>query len=359
VSSTTNLPGTGRPSADEPDAAAARALAEYDIGELMCLDPLPSGSPAARKVTTTRGSYVLKPAYRAEDVELQASVAPLLTARGIRQPLVVPTSTGGLVTRTGFVLLEFLPGEVALKPTPEQVTAAMRHIGAFHAELGRLAPRYQPDAASVWSQTADPGFLLAELPGLLARHNLGDADTAAALDLLRHAAPGLAALPRQVVHGDIGPDNMLMNGTEVIALIDFTPYWEPVLFAVSSALYWYHVYGSGTGPASTGPASTGPASTGPASTGPASTGPASTGSASTLSADRLSRSVAAIGEGRPWEADEFALWPAGLVREALRRLAVPLVLASRGGTQPVPRIGPRLAAVRALVRVLPEVGASR
>jgi hypothetical protein len=354
VSSTTNLPGTGQPGTDEPDAAAAQALAEYDVGELMCLDPLPSGSRAARKVTTTRGSYLLKPAYRAEDVELQASIAPLLTARGIRQPLVVPTSTGGLVTRAGFVLLELLPGEVALKPTPEQVTAALRHIGAFHAELGRLAPHYQPDAASVWSQTADPAFLLAELPGLLARHNLGDPDTAAALDLLRHAAPGLAALPRHVVHGDIGPDNILMDGTEVVALIDFTPYWEPVLFAASSALYWYHVYGSDdVSPSTVSP------STGSATTGSATTDSASTDSASALSADRLSRSLAAIGERRPWDADELALWPAGLVREALRRLAVPLVLASRGGTQPVPRTGPRLAAVRAVVRVLPEVGAPR
>jgi hypothetical protein len=323
---------------DEPDAAAAQALAEYDVGELTCLDPLPSGSPAARKVITTHGSYLLKRAYRAEDVELQASVAPLLTARGIRQPLVVPTSAGSLVSRTGFVLLELLPGEVALKPTREQVTAAMRHIGAFHAELGRLAPRYQPDAASVWSQTADPAFLLEELPGLLARDNLDDADTAAALDLLQHSAPVLAALPHQVVHGDIGPDNILMNGTEVVALIDFTPYWEPVLFAACSALYWYHVYRSDTVSASTVSAST--------------------VSASTVSADQMSRSLGAIGERRPWEADEFALWPAGLVREALRRLAVPLVLASRGA-EPVPRTGPRLAALRAVVRVLPEVGVPR
>ena len=317
------------------DAEARLALAEYHgVGKLISVEPLATGSASARKVTTSCGSYLLKPAYRAQDIDLQAQLAPALTARSIRQPLVVPTSAGGLVTSTGFVLLEFLPGAVALEPAPGQVRAAMRHIGAFHAELGRLAPHYRPDPESAWLQCADPGFLIAELPSLLARAGLGDDGTAAALDLLQRSAAGLAALPHQVVHGDIGPDNVLMDAAEVIALIDFTPYWEPVLFAACSALYWYHVYRNDPVPASTVPASTVPAA-------------------------RLRASLAAIGERRPWRADELALWPAGLVREALRRLAVPLVLADRGHTAAVPRISPRLAAVHAVVRVLPELSAPR
>jgi Ser/Thr protein kinase RdoA (MazF antagonist) len=305
-----------------PTAAdARRELAEYDVGELIRAAPLPAGSQSACQVTTTRGSYLLKPAYRAEDVHLQALIAPLLTARGIRQPSVVPTSAGGLITRSGFVLLEWLPGAVVLEPAPQQVTAAMRHVGAFHAELGLLAPDYRPDPASVWSVCADPGYLVAELPGLLARHGLGDTDTRAALDQLQRSRAGLAALPRQVVHGDIGPDNVLMDGNEVIALIDFTPYWEPVLFAACSALYWYHVYGCAT-----------------------------------PSANRLRSSLAAIGDERPWQPDELALWPAGLLREALRRLAIPLALAERAGPDQAPRVAPRLAAVRAVVRALPGLG---
>jgi Ser/Thr protein kinase RdoA (MazF antagonist) len=312
-----------QPTDADADADARRALAEYDVGELTSLAPLPAGSKSACRVTTTRGSYLLKPVYRAADVELQALTAPLLTAHGIRQPLVVTTSAGGLMTSSGFVLLEWLPGAVTLEPRPEQVLAAMRHIGAFHAELGVLALAYRPDPGSVWSQCADPGYLGAQLPALLSRNGLGDADANRALDLLQRSAPALAALPRQVVHGDIGPDNVLMDGNQVIALIDFTPYWEPVLFAASSALYWYHVYGRAA-----------------------------------ASADQLGSSLAAIGAGRPWHSDELALWPAGLVREALRRLAIPLALADRDGSDQVPRVAPRLAAVRAVVRVLPELGAA-
>ena len=301
-------------------ADARRELAEYDVGDLLSVAPLPAGSASACQVTTTRGSFLLKPGHRAADVELQARIAPLLTARGIRQPLVIPTVAGALVTAAGFVLLEWLPGAVALEPAPQQTTTAMRHIGAFHAELALLGPVYRADPNSVWSQCADPGFLIAELPGLLTRQGLASASTDAALDLLRRSAAGLGALPRQIVHGDIGPDNVLMDGGEVIALIDFTPYWEPVLFATSSALYWYHVYGR-----------------------------------ETAAADGIRGSLTAIGEGRPWQADEWALWPAGLVREALRRLAISLVLADRDGTGQPPQAEPRLEAVQAVVQVLPEL----
>ncbi len=42
--------------------------------------------------------------------------------------------------------------------------------------------------------------------------------------------------------------------------------------------------------------------------------------------------------------------------EALRRLATPLELARATGSQPTPSAGPRLAALRAVVRLLPSLG---
>lgn len=307
-------------SASAPDVR--EVLAEYDIGQLLAAEPLPAGHSANRKLTTSTGTYVLKVGYRPADVELQAEIAPLLTARGLRQARVVPTAGGGLVTRAGYCLLEFLPGSIVMDPTPAQVTAAMHHIAGYHRALGELPVSYQPDPGSPWLRTADPDFLLAELPGLLDRYGLADRETEIALSCLERARAGLAALPRQVVHGDVGPDNVLMNGNEVVSLIDFTPYEESVLFATSGALYWYHIF-----------------------------------AVARVSAELLRASMRALGERRPWTAAELDLWPAGLVREALRRLATPLELTRRSLAALAPAAGPRKAAVTALVRVLPELSA--
>ncbi len=304
----------------EPGSDVAALLRDYDIGTLINAGQLPGGSTAVLRVRTDRGAFVLKPAYRPAEVPLQARAAEFLNDRGVRQPRVIATNSGGVVSAAGNVLLEYLPGAIVLRPARRQTLAAMRHVGAYHRVLADLPGTFTPDAESIWLRVADPDYLVAELPGLLARDEPSRRDepaTAAALETLDRARTGLADLPRQVVHGDIGPDNVLMNGDEVIALVDFTPYHESALFAACTALYWYHVHGRPS-----------------------------------ADVDGLRASVEAIGRERQWTAQELALLPAGLLREALRRLATPLAVAAESGRPPGPSLGPRRAALVAVVRAL-------
>jgi hypothetical protein len=97
-------------------------------------------------------------------------------------------------------------------------------------------------------------------------------------------------------------------------VIDFTPHVLPVLFAASSALYWYHVHGK----------------------------PA-------ISADALAASRAAMAEARPRPATEEELWMAGLMWEGLRRIATTLHLARSADADPGPAAGARMAAVEAII----------
>jgi Ser/Thr protein kinase RdoA (MazF antagonist) len=295
----------------QPGLEVAGLLDEYDVGTVLAAGPLPGGSEAVLRVRTGRGMYVLKRAQRRADVELQASVAEFLNGRGIRQPRVVPTRAGSMVSRDGTFVQEFLPGSLALQPATAQVTATMRHVGAYHRELPDFPGRFDPEN-SVWQRVADPAYLVAELPGLLARAGLADRGTLAGLSVLDRDRRRLENLPRQLVHGDIGPDNVLMTGDEVVAIIDFTPYWEPALFAACTALYWYHVYGR-----------------------------------TAVDQAGLRTSIEALGRERPWTTEEVALWPAGLLREALRRLATPLVLAAESGATPGPSLRNRHTALLA------------
>jgi Ser/Thr protein kinase RdoA (MazF antagonist) len=249
---------------------------------------------------------------------LQARAAEYLNDRGIRQARVIATSSGAMVSAEGNVLLEFLPGAIAARPTRRQTLAAMRHVGAYHRELADLPGTFTSDAESLWQRVSDPDYLVGELPGLLARCEVGRRDklaAAQALDVLDRARTRLAELPRQVVHGDVGPDNVLMDGNEVVSFVDFTPYHESALFAACTALYWYHMYGR-------------------------------------ASADvgQLRASVGAIGQERAWTAQELALVPVGLLREALRRLATPLALAAQDGRPTGPSLAPRHAALASILR---------
>jgi Ser/Thr protein kinase RdoA (MazF antagonist) len=309
--------------AGRDDDVARSELACYDIGTVLSLDRLPSGHPAVRKVTTSAGTYLLKPAGRRADVALLAEL-PVLRPYGVRQPAVIRTGGGDLTSPNGYFLLEFLAGEPELDPSDKQVRAVMRAVGGLHVALSRLPTGYEPDRNSLFVQVTDPAFLIAEVPGLVRHYGLAvrPADTAVAW-LAEHQA-ALGALPRQLVHGDIGPDNVLLDGAQVVAIIDFTPHVLPVLFAASTALYWYHVYGQ-----------------------------------SAISADDLAASRAAMGEVRPWAPGEEELWVAGLVWEGLRRLATTLELASRGCSDPGPAARARMAAVAAITTLTPSAASAR
>jgi Ser/Thr protein kinase RdoA (MazF antagonist) len=307
--------------------AVLSALECYDIGVVLSLDRLPAGHPAIRKVTTSAGAYLLKPAWRRADIALLAEL-PALGAHGVRQPEVIRTRAGELVSPEGYFLQEFLAGELELKPSDAQVLAVMRAVGGLHAALSRLSASYEPDWGSVFVQVTDPGFLVAELPGLLRHYGLATRSTSTAIACLAEHQAALGGLPRQLVHGDIGPDNVLLDGERVVAIIDFTPHVLPVLFAASTALYWYHVYGQRA-----------------------------------IAAASLAASRAVMAEARPWIAAEEELWAAGLVWEGLRRLATILEGARRASTDPGSAAGNRRVAVEAIVTLMadqqPERGGGR
>jgi Ser/Thr protein kinase RdoA (MazF antagonist) len=299
------------------DDAARSALAYYDLGAVLSLDRLPAGHPAVRKVTTTAGTYLLKPAGRRADIELLAEL-PALRAHGVRQPEIIRTGAGRLTSPDGYFLQEYLPGRLEMNPSGAQTLAVMRAVGRLHAALGQLPACYEPDLDSIFVRVTDPGFLIAELPGLLRHYGMATAPLSLAIARLADHQAAVGALPRQLVHGDIGPDNVLLDGEQVVAIIDFTPHVLPVLFAASTALYWYHVHGQRAVPAAA-----------------------------------LAASRDAMADVRPWSAAEDELWAVGLLWEGLRRLATTLELARSAGADPGPAAAARLDAIQALATLSP------
>src|SRR5580693_594791 len=285
----------------------AGIAAEFGLGRVLGAEPLPGGHRGAIRLITSGGTFAVKPESDPAVAELYEIAALVLSAAGIRQATPLRTIAGSLVSASGLGVEEFLPGGVCLAPTAAQTAAVMRHVADYHAVLATL-----PAAAvlgipeTVWTRVASARYLVDELPGLLRRYGAAEAGPVVA-----------AALPRQIVHGDIGPDNVLMEGDAVVAIVDFTPHHEPALFAVATAVYWYHVYGCGD-----------------------------------LDLDAMRATLAGY---RPWTDAERAAWPAMLIREALRRLATPAAVAAEGGTPPRSPVAERHQAVHAIMRCWPRL----
>src|ERR1700733_14222459 len=293
----------------------AGIAAEFGLGRVLGAGPLPGGHRGAIRLITSGGTVGVKPESDPAVAELYEKAALVLSAAGIRQATPLRTIAGSLVSASGHGVEEILPGGICLAPTAAQAAAAMRHVADYHAALATLPVAAGPVVPeTVWTRVASARYLVDELPGLLRRHGPAEADpvVAAALGHLERALPQIAELPRQIVHGDIGPDNVLMDGDAVVAIVDFTPHHEPVLFAVATAVYWYHVYGRGD-----------------------------------LDLDAIRVSLAGY---RPWTGAERAAWPAMLIREARGRPPPPAAVAAQGGTPPRSPVAERYRALHAIMR---------
>ena len=44
--------------------------------------------------------------------------------------------------------------------------------------------------------------------------------------------------PKQLIHSDPGPDNILFNGDSVYSIIDFTPEYENEIYSLCQFCYW-------------------------------------------------------------------------------------------------------------------------
>jgi Ser/Thr protein kinase RdoA (MazF antagonist) len=289
---------------------ALRIAKEYDLGTLLRAEPLPGGGPEVIRLVAAAGNFVVKPVSRPFELELYSTVEQRLNAGGIRQARLLRTVTGSAVSRSGHAVQELLPGAITMTPTKAQCHAVFAHLGRYDTALADIAVPPEIDATNtVFTRVVDPGFLRSRLPALFrqfAPDHLDIAPVEAALDRLAASAAALIRAPRQLLHGDIGPDNVLLDGDSVVSVIDFTPFHKPVPFGLSTALYWYFVRRK-----------------------PA---PDLAGIRAALASYGWARSNTEVA--------------AGLLLEAVRRLATPLALAEETGRSgSVPEIQRRYAAL--------------
>lgn len=197
-------------------------LADYDVGALVAAKGIAEGvSNSNYLVETTDGRFILT-LYEARtnpaDLPWFVGLMRHLAADG--QP--VP---GPVVDRRGEALkelqgrpaclIEFVPGVSVSHPTVAQSRAVGEALGRLHHSAARFeAPRANELGQAAWRGMAEAMGERMDMirPGLFGR-------VMAEVDALAFEWP--EALPRQTIHADLFPDNVLMLGGRVTGLIDF------------------------------------------------------------------------------------------------------------------------------------------
>jgi homoserine kinase type II len=200
----------------------ATILSEFDVGELVSVKGIAEGVQNSNYlVDTTQARFILTVYEQQVDLaDLPFFLALLdhLADKGCPVPSTIHNRSGGstsLWNGKTLALIEFLPGVSVSYPTPAKARSVGTALAQMHlaAEDFSMSRKNSLGLQGWFDLAAKCGDDLDKVqPGLKTRV----ADECAHL-----RAHWPHDLPKSVIHADLFPDNVLMNGDAVGGLIDF------------------------------------------------------------------------------------------------------------------------------------------
>ncbi len=219
----------------------AIVLSHFDIGVIDSIVEYPRGSRKAPKllIVSDHGKFLLKRRARGKDDPFRVAFCHALqlnlAAKQFPLPHLIGTKreNNSMLQWRGAVyeLFEYIPGQ-GYPQTLEATFDSGRVLGLYHKLLETFTSQWTPPSGSYhMAPSVETG--LRSIPGILTGPTPGkapDADITTLADALlknyQHAAEsceavGMDTWPKQIVHADWHPGNMLFRDNHVVAVIDY------------------------------------------------------------------------------------------------------------------------------------------
>ncbi|MBV8780904.1 MAG: phosphotransferase [Phycisphaerae bacterium] len=218
----------------------AIVLSHFDIGVLESITEYPRGSRKAPKllVASDHGKYLLKRRARGKDDPFKVAFCHALQLHLANKQFPLPHLIGtkrdnnSMLQWRGAVyeLFEYIPGQ-SYPQTLEATFDSGRILGLYHKLLENFQSQWQPPSGSYhMAPSVQTGMrsILQMLTNSASRP--ADAAAATTVEFLMQSyheaaeaceACGIDSWPRQIVHADWHPGNMLFRDNHVVAVIDY------------------------------------------------------------------------------------------------------------------------------------------
>ena len=217
---------------------------DLPVGDVLCMD----GTKIAHDVWTVGDDYILRTGPR-EKLADRLRVPRLLAEQGVPMSLPVRTKTGAelLEGKAAFLLTTKLPGETL--PKAERFGGARgdyglkygRAIAGLHRALAAIEDDILPDETNLLEQIRDWALPKTRKQNIQWRMGLPDSFFE---NWLREFSSLYEALPKQLIHRDPNPCNILFDGGEVSGFVDFdlsqrnVRLWDPCYCATGLLSEW-------------------------------------------------------------------------------------------------------------------------
>ncbi len=250
----------------------AIALSHYDAGVIEQVIPFPRGSRKAPKlvIRSDSGIYLLKRRAPGKDDAYKVAFCHALQLHLAQRQFPLPHLIGtrrdnnSMLQRNGHIyeLFEFIHG-VDYDYQVEGAADAGKTLALFHKLLRDFEPPYDPPGGA-YHGAKQVVSAVERIPAAIAKagpdlSTIQRAQVEHATKFIHKAYRracaqandlGLKDWPRQIVHSDWHPGNMLFRGARVVAVIDYdSARRHPRVLDIANGALQFSILGGGTDPA--------------------------------------------------------------------------------------------------------------
>jgi len=242
-----------------------RVLSHYDVGVIQQIKSLSGGNRRAPKmvVVSEQGKFLLKRRPRGKDdlyrVAFAHAVQNHLVAKAFPVTSLLATrSDSNTILQLNSHIYEFFKFVSGSRydGSPEATIDAGRQLADFHRNLADFAHEFKPLQASFHDSSTVRTHLRTIGSDRMARPSRKLQTTAEALTVLYNESSiqvnqlGFDSWPKQVIHGDWHPGNMLFSKKKVAVVLDFDSIRvAPAVVDLANGMLQFSIVGGRPNPA--------------------------------------------------------------------------------------------------------------
>jgi Ser/Thr protein kinase RdoA (MazF antagonist) len=218
----------------------------YSVGLVIQIRKTEHGSGNTFLVETKLAKYIAKTNERIDFLRIYDQVQDILNQQNLLQSKLIRTNQGFLATPEGLALYEYISGDTYQVLSKSQCENALKYIRRYNEAL-KAVPFSENclDNKNHWDQAKSIDFIIDQFPGYLSSLNVeveAKQNIAAAIEILSENKTKITTLQRQLIHSDLGSDNFIFQGDQVISIIDFTPEYSPEIYSLCQFIYWNYLW---------------------------------------------------------------------------------------------------------------------
>ncbi|MGE5560779.1 MAG: phosphotransferase enzyme family protein [Chloroflexota bacterium] len=200
------------------------------------------------RVTIGDRRYVLKQVGRPDFASVYDKVQRALNEQELVQARVIPTRDGQVMRPDGYWLLEYIAGEAPVTYDDAQFVQVLSYLRRYNQAL-RAVPFVPAELSrvNIWDLVKSTDFLRQSAATIAERSDVAGWQRSllnTATGVLADNSALLERAPKQLIHADVGPGNVIFAAGRVRAIIDFTPDFEHELYSLAHFLYWTCLFGA-------------------------------------------------------------------------------------------------------------------